>query len=325
MADHRGRTAVVRLGRLTGGVLALCTVARWTRLDVHSSYLIAASTGAPVLLLLAWPLALLALSLREHWLALLAIVLIVVDLTTLVPLIGGGRGLTAAERRPGATRIRVFELNVRFDAATGAAVTRQVRAAAPDLVVLSELTPWSAAGLNLSQLPYSSVHVRYDDEGAGIWSRWPLEDVSLATIGGRRMIRAAVVLPDGQRLQLIQVHTRSPTSGADRPKWRRQLAGLADLLRHLHGPVVMAGDFNASRTDADFAPLLGGPLGMADAADGRGLLPTWPSGKRVIWPVLRLDHVLVSREVGVRRVGVLGPTGSDHRAVLADLATAAGP
>jgi endonuclease/exonuclease/phosphatase (EEP) superfamily protein YafD len=80
----------------------------------------------------------------------------------------------------------------------------------------------------------------------------------------------------------------------------------------------MAGDFNASRTDAGFARLLRGS-GFADAADGRGLLPTWPSSKAWIWPVLRLDHVLVSRGIGVAGVRVLGPTGSDHRAVVADL------
>lgn len=87
--------------------------------------------------------------------------------------------------------------------------------------------------------------------------------------------------------------------------------------------MVVAGDLNADRDHAAFRRLL--DAGLRDAHDerGQGLARTWPAGL----PVLHLDHVLV-RDAGevhlvpleVREVDV---PGSDHRAVVADLAVLA--
>ncbi|MGH9280107.1 MAG: hypothetical protein ACRD12_18660, partial [Acidimicrobiales bacterium] len=52
---------------------------------------------------------------------------------------------------------------------------------------------------------------------------------------------------------------------------------------------------------------------------------TWPRGGRVIPPLFRIDHVLVSPQIGVldARVGV--GRSSDHRPVIADLVIPASP
>ena len=82
----------------------------------------------------------------------------------------------------------------------------------------------------------------------------------------------------------------------------------------------MAGDLNADRDHAAFRDLLA--TGLRDAHDerGRGLARTWPER----FPLLHLDHVLVRDGAGagiavldVREVEV---PGSDHLAVVADLA-----
>ena len=84
--------------------------------------------------------------------------------------------------------------------------------------------------------------------------------------------------------------------------------------------MVVLGDFNADRDHAAFRRLLS--IGLRDAHDerGRGLARTWPTRL----PLLQLDHVLVRDGRGGRLVAedvreVVVP-GSDHRAVVADLA-----
>jgi endonuclease/exonuclease/phosphatase (EEP) superfamily protein YafD len=81
---------------------------------------------------------------------------------------------------------------------------------------------------------------------------------------------------------------------------------------------ILAGDFNATLDHAELRRLL--DTGYADAADevGAGLKGTWPRGRRFPPPVA-IDHVLADTRIGVRRFEVHAITGTDHRAVLADL------
>ena len=85
-------------------------------------------------------------------------------------------------------------------------------------------------------------------------------------------------------------------------------------------PLVVAGDLNADRDHALFRGLL--DTGLWDAHDsvGRGLARTWPSAL----PLLHLDHVLVRDGQGgqlvVTAVREERVPGSDHRAVVTDLA-----
>ena len=299
--------------------LSLLTLLRLTHLDEWAALVVAASAGAPVVLLPAYGVLLLAGLLRARALAGVAAALVLVHLVVLFPLLVGGRGLTAAQRSAAALHVRLFAMNVEFDHDTGAAVSRQVAAQDPDVVVLSEVSPLTVSHLELNQFPYSYVNAVGGAFGAGIWSRWPLSATSLASIDGFSMLQATVTPAGGSPFRLLQVHTLAPTSTFGRSVWRQQLTDLRQRIAATASPVVVAGDFNATRTTARFARLLGGPHDMADAADGRGLLPSWPSGYSVLPPVLRLDHVLVSAEWGVGGLRVLSPTGSDHRAVVTDL------
>ena len=88
--------------------------------------------------------------------------------------------------------------------------------------------------------------------------------------------------------------------------------------------MVVAGDLNADRDHALFRRLLA--TGLQDAHDvrGRGLARTWPAS----FPILHLDHVLVRDGAGTRlvvlKVDEADLPGSDHKAVVADLAVLPG-
>ena len=87
------------------------------------------------------------------------------------------------------------------------------------------------------------------------------------------------------------------------------------------GPTMVVGDFNATRDHPTFRSIL--DLGLHDAADqaDSGWQPTWPTGARAwyLWPVITIDHVLVSPEFTGVRTTTLDVEGTDHRALVADL------
>jgi endonuclease/exonuclease/phosphatase family metal-dependent hydrolase len=82
-------------------------------------------------------------------------------------------------------------------------------------------------------------------------------------------------------------------------------------------PHVVAGDFNATRDHEAFRELLA--AGFADCADSSqdrswpGF--TWPAAGRAL-PVMRLDHVLVSRTAAVPMARTIRVPRTDHRGVL---------
>jgi endonuclease/exonuclease/phosphatase family metal-dependent hydrolase len=81
---------------------------------------------------------------------------------------------------------------------------------------------------------------------------------------------------------------------------------------------VVAGDFNASRDHRPFRDLLAaGFRDCADVSHSRSWPGfTWPAAGRML-PVMRLDHVLVSRTATVRMTRAIRVPHTDHHGVLA--------
>lgn len=80
------------------------------------------------------------------------------------------------------------------------------------------------------------------------------------------------------------------------------------------GPLVLAGDFNATPDAGELAPLRGRLVDCWERG-GRGRGATFPSR----FPLRRLDYVLVSPELTPRRAAVVPTTASDHRPLVVDL------
>jgi endonuclease/exonuclease/phosphatase family metal-dependent hydrolase len=100
--------------------------------------------------------------------------------------------------------------------------------------------------------------------------------------------------------------------------WQRELALIRQALATVDGPQVVAGDFNASRDHRPFRDLLAaGFLDCADSSQNRSWPGfTWPAARGRL-PVMRLDHVLVSRTATVRMTRVIRLPRTDHHGVLA--------
>ena len=182
--------------------------------------------------------------------------------------------------------------------------------AAADVVILSEFGADKRLllGALKSAYPHQS---RCGDTGKcslALLSRLPLEASGIGSIAaeGPDFVWARL---EGS-LTIIGTHLHRPS----RNPWRheRQMLALAEFLRRIDGPLVLAGDLNTSPWSGSFRRLRS-TTGLTPAGI---LIPTWPA-----WPVavpqVALDHVLVSPDLAVTAAGTGPAVGSDHLPVWA--------
>jgi endonuclease/exonuclease/phosphatase (EEP) superfamily protein YafD len=282
---------------------------------------------APIAALLAATAVAVAATAR-WWLALLlAFPAAILLAWQLPPLRRPGQRAAAGRRAgpgsgPGVFTLRVLTLNVLGAQADPAALLGALRRHQVDVLAVQELTPGMVrkladAGL-AGLLPFSHLYPHPGFPGLGLWARWPL--IPLPAVAGLKAPapRARIEPPEGQPVTVSSVHPVAPTSGND-DRWARDLALIRSVLGGTGERQVVAGDFNASRDHRPFRDLLA--AGFLDCADAALRRPwpgfTWPAD-RLIPPVLRLDHVLVSRAgTTVLEARTIRVPGTDHRGVFA--------
>jgi flagellin-like protein len=223
---------------------------------------------------------------------------------------------------PGVLTLRLLTLNAKGGSADPAAVLSSLRRYRVDVLAVQELTPAMVRRLEdagvADLLPFCHLDPRPRSPGAGLWARWPL--FPLPPVPGLMAAapRARIVPAAGRPVTVSAVHPIAPTKSHDR-EWRRDLDLIKSALAEAGEPQVVAGDFNASQDHRPFRELLA--AGFADCADAAVSRPwpgfTWPAD-RWMPPVMRLDHVLVSRAgTAVLEARVIRVPGTDHCGVLA--------
>ncbi len=290
--------------------------------------------AAPVAALFLPLLALLLL----RWSPRGALVLVLSALVILAPLIPDAA--TRQERSPlpagqaPAGTITVLSANAYFGQEDPGLTLEQVRRLLPDVLVLAEESAEHFAKLESGgirqYLPYATGSLG----GSGatvVFTREPVTCPELPAGLACGQVRhedqrPGSGTPDGPfdmpvvRLAngtlLKAVHSFSPRLTAD-SRWHAELSDLI-AWRDARPPgerVVLAGDFNASRSHPVLRRLMSG---MAQAPSG--YLPwtrTWPHGW--FFPrFVQLDHVL-ARGYEVAAAGILPATSSDHFAIWAQL------
>ncbi len=220
--------------------------------------------------------------------------------------------------------LRVVTANLLAGRAAAEVVVELVTRLHADVLFVQELTARAAARLRQAGLEEVLPHrvtqpMPPGKSGSGIYARYPLRGKpSAAPVSAARCI-ARIDLPSGQFAELACIHVappKPPGSAAATARWRHQLSALPAAG---DSPRILAGDFNATADHAQFRRLL--RRGYADAASqaGNGLVHTWgpQPGRRP--GLLAIDHVLIDRSCAAVTTSAHLLTGSDHRALYAEL------
>lgn len=223
---------------------------------------------------------------------------------------GGGPDLTAV----GATRLRIAQLNMRFNNPTPDVLEKRLRDTGADVLLLQEVSRATMRVVRrLEEYPHRHVCDFRDFRGVAVVSRIPFRSIApCAPDGGM----AAVVLAGPHPVTLTSVHTYWPWP------WRQweQLHGIEGQLRDLKPPVVVAGDFNAT-------PWSAAVRFVEDATGTRAV-----GGLRFTFNTLRLqrgdtrrgglpiDHVLLPPDMRLTDIRLMRHVGSDHLGTVFEVA-----
>ena len=207
--------------------------------------------------------------------------------------------------------LRVATLNLGAANPTPDAALRAVLSAAPDVLVLQELT---RANLRAAQARLAEGYAYHAVTGTvGLWSTLPLTETGPVDIGigWTRALRATVPSADGP-VRIYAAHLASARPAATKERDGTIAALAAAVSADESARVLVVGDLNTATTDRQFDAFA--PLRDTQQEAGAGFGFTWPAEL----PVMRPDHIL-QRGMTTQRSWVVRAPGSDHRAVLAEL------
>ncbi len=216
--------------------------------------------------------------------------------------------------------LTVLALNIWHRLGDQQRLERYLRSAPADVIVLSEFGPHKRSMLARLKEAYP-FQVECADRTScalALISRRPLTASGFGRLAAERQAGASQRMADfvwakvGGSLTIIGTHVYRPS----RDPWlhQRQMSALSRFLRNIDGPLVLAGDLNASPWSNAFRRLRA-ETGLAPASV---LTPTWPA-----WPLplpqVALDHILVSSDLTVAAAGTGPAVGSDHLPVWAQI------
>jgi endonuclease/exonuclease/phosphatase (EEP) superfamily protein YafD len=256
-----------------------------------------------------------------------------------------GMGLQWNRGEAGAERVRVMTYNIKVmnaaqQRANAQALALEVARYDPDILLMQDaegLLIGRSEPVQSSGPVFGLAHV-YASGQYVVASRFALRDCGTAPLGsgvdGHRYLRC-VVDARGVELNLVTAHFQSPRAGLNAARregldgaddWQRNHANRLQqsraLARDLAGsrrPLVLAGDLNAPQSSPVIASLLAVGLRDAFTSAGRGYGYSHGHSLRNGFDLLRIDHVLVSPDIGVMACFVGQSDASEHRPVIADL------
>lgn len=256
-------------------------------------------------------------------------------------------GLAWGQPDEGHGRVRFMTYNVKAYLASKtpdgfAKLAQEINEHQPDILVLQDAQTLSSGQDGRERDPLSEVvsqrrevfqHGQYV-----VASRWPLSDCRVGgiPIGGQpHGFVHCVVTAHGKRFNVVTAHFLSPRDGLNAARkegmegmgdWQQNMLArlqqtgmLAEHLRQMSGPIVLGGDLNAPEASAVVQTLLNTGLRDAFSSAGRGYGYTYGHALLRGLSFLRIDHVLVSHDIGVVRAFPGGAEASEHRPLIADL------
>jgi endonuclease/exonuclease/phosphatase (EEP) superfamily protein YafD len=256
-------------------------------------------------------------------------------------------GFNVGQADNGFGRIRLMTYNIKSYLIAGEVggfdgVISEIRQHDPDIVVMqdaSSMLNW--ARQDNPQIVREVVGSRfvYSFGQYVVASKFPLRGCDVGSIAYNEQSHTfvhCIVTAHGQSVDLYTAHFVSPRDGLNAMRWGGikgyeewqgnvqdrmvQAEKLARTLTNRRLPAIVAGDLNAPEQSLVVRTLLDAGLRDAFSSAGRGYGYTHGHSLRPhLFSTTRIDHILVSQEIGVADSFVGGKEGSEHRPVIADL------
>jgi hypothetical protein len=317
----RGRRAVTLLLVLLlvpGVVLTLVRLlepwdGRWVRLEAFTPFGIAAYGAALVIVLIRFARA-------RRWATGLAAAGVAAGLALhlawFAPMISGAN----PPPREGAEPLRVMVANLYLGAADGAAVVRTASREDVDVLVVHEVTPGLLATMERAGVDglfgHRAGRAGRTGEGTMVFADTRLGDATrLPTRWGSWQVST-------DDFTLFAVHPHAPT---DIAIWRRDHHVIRTAVATVQ-PDLVVGDFNATPDHPPMRALAEAGYRSATELANEGWQPTWPAaaGASVLGlsvpNVVQIDDVLVGPTFAAVGTHTVDIPGSDHRALVAEVA-----
>lgn len=221
----------------------------------------------------------------------------------------------------GAERVVVMTANVSQGDGDAIELVRLASEEDVDLLVVQEITEADLADMDRAGLADLFPH-RAGDPGYGSDAVMVFARTELGEAERTETWHDGWIVPWGD-LTVVATHPQAPTV----PElWHSDHAALLDAVR-ANDPDLVVGDFNAT---ADHAPMRTlEEAGYRDVGElaNQGWQPTWPSSGRVrvlgvpVPSLAQIDHVLVGPRLAALGMHTVAIPGSDHRAVVAEVAS----
>ena len=297
------------------GLLAAASFAGW--LGPWSWWLDLFSHFRVQYVLAALVLAAFALWRRRPVIAAMAVLLLAANGAEIVRV--GALASTAAAMAPGA--LKILSLNLWNRNRDTGRVLDYIRREDADVVILNEVVPHWARALDQLGDRYPYRFDRTDCREfrlceATILSKRPWRAAGGSAGGvGRLPLAWAAFEVDGKVLTVAGTHMLYGLTSSSARKQRVQIDDLAAFVRAHPGPLVVAGDFNATPWSAVHDRLVG-ETGLAPVPVG--WMPTWPAWPAFFSPLaIPIDHVFHGPGVSVVEVKTGPDVGSDHLPIVA--------
>jgi endonuclease/exonuclease/phosphatase (EEP) superfamily protein YafD len=256
----------------------------------------------------------------------------------------GIMGLQVHRGEDGQAPLRVMTYNIKAyqaDERPGgfAQIAWEIALHDPDVLVMQD----AGAASRLEELPpplrtaLGSRGIHFSGQYM-IASRYPMQDCREGDISfpdEEHHYTRCTITAHGVAVDVVTAHLLSPREGLNATRYER-LDGLAEwkqnhamrfvqarkLASDLTGnprPLILAGDLNAPESSPVIAALRDSGLRDSFASAGLGYGNTYGHALRTRFSFLRIDHIMVSPQIGVKDSIVGGADASAHRPVIADL------
>jgi endonuclease/exonuclease/phosphatase (EEP) superfamily protein YafD len=215
--------------------------------------------------------------------------------------------------------LRLLLANVNAANTGYSALLDMIETEKPDLLIIQEAgESWlhALASLRTTHPHFCFVSNR-DNSGIALYSHFPVEVIEPISSDGLGFPSLVVrVDVDGVKLSIISLHPPPPGTDEFMRERNRQLVKVAEMVKQLPQPTIVAGDLNISIWSPYYSAFVK-QSGLVAARQGFGILPTWPTHNRLI--MIPIDHCLVTSDLKVGDCRTGKEIGSDHLPIITDI------